>query len=109
MLIVIRKRTLLRYAAAGLVLVLFAVFAGGLTDGPASLYAINEESEKQYIKWVDFTVPYSVLKETLYLDIKSYGKEVKLNWIELLPILPRSTAAISKDTENPIWTQWLKS
>ena len=87
MLIVIRKRTLLRYAAAGLVLVLFAVFAGGLIDGPASLYAINEESEKQYIKWVDFTVPYSVLKETLYLDIKSYGKEVKLNWIELLAYL----------------------
>jgi len=87
LLVVIRKRMLLRYAAAGLVLVMFAVFTGNMISGTDSLYAMNEETEKQYIKWVDFTVPYGVLKETLYLDINSWGKEVKLNWIELLAYL----------------------
>lgn len=87
LLVVVRKRTLLRYTAAVLALVLVTVIVINLTTGPASLYAFNEETEKRYIKWVDFTVPYSVLKETLNLDIKSYGKEVKLNWIELLAYL----------------------
>lgn len=87
MFIVVRKRMLLRYAAAGLIVILLAVFTAGFIAGPQSLYAVNAETEKKYIKWVDFTVPYTVLKETLKLDINSYGKEVKLNWIELLAYL----------------------
>lgn len=87
MLIVIRRRKLLRYAAIGIILIFTAVIAGNLINEPASLYAINQENEKRYIKWVDFTVPHTVLKETLNLDVKSYGKEVKLNWIELLAYL----------------------
>lgn len=87
LLIVLRKRTLIRCAAIAFALILAAVFAVNLLAGPASLYAYNEETEKRYIKWVDFTVPYSVLKQTLNLDIQSYGKEVKLNWIELLAYL----------------------
>ena len=86
MLIVIRRK-LLRYAAIGIILIFTAVIAGNLINEPASLYAINQENEKRYIKWVDFTVPHTVLKETLNLDVKSYGKEVKLNWIELLAYL----------------------
>ena len=84
LLIVIRRRKLLRYASIGIILIFTAVIGGNLIKGPATLYAINQENEKRYIKWVDFTVPHTLLKETLNLDVKSYGKEVKLNWIELL-------------------------
>lgn len=52
-----------------------------------ALYVVNTEEGKNYIKWVDFSVPYSVLEKTLTLDIKSYGTECKLNWIELLAYL----------------------
>lgn len=87
LLIVIRRRKLLRYASIGIILIFTAVIGGNLIKGPATLYAINQENEKRYIKWVDFTVPHTLLKETLNLDVKSYGKEVKLNWIELLAYL----------------------
>jgi Peptidase family M23. len=85
--VVLRKKTVLRCAAAGLTLILAAFYTAGFLTGPVSLYAVNNETEKKYIKWVDFTVPYTVLKETLKLDIKSYGQEVRLNWIELLAYL----------------------
>jgi hypothetical protein len=52
-----------------------------------ALYAMSEEGEKKYIKWVDFNVPYKVLEATLNLDVKSYGTETRLNWIELLAFL----------------------
>jgi murein DD-endopeptidase MepM/ murein hydrolase activator NlpD len=40
--------------------------------------------EKKYIKWVDFSVPYTVLKKSIEEDIKSQKEEVKINFIELL-------------------------
>lgn len=36
------------------------------------------------IKWVDFNVSYQALEKAMKLDIESYEKEVKLNWIEML-------------------------
>lgn len=87
MFIAIRKKTLVRIGiiilCAGLVLTVLLSQA----KGPDSLYAINITEDKKYIKWVDFNVPYTVLEKTLALDIKSYGQEVKLNWIELLAYL----------------------
>ncbi len=54
---------------------------------PAHLYTLNPTEEKKIIKWVDFNVPYKVLEKTLALDIKSFGTETKLNWIELTAYL----------------------
>lgn len=51
----------------------------------------SEESEegdsKEYIKWVDFGVNYQALDEAYKYDVESYGKDVKLNWVELLAYL----------------------
>lgn len=55
-----------------------------IPKGPLSLYTVRTDEDKKYIKWVDFNVPYSLMEKTLALDIKSYGTETKLNWIELL-------------------------
>ena len=71
--------------AGGLLLGLASYFL--LYQGTEALYAINEDEEKKYIKWVDFTVPTTVLEKTLALDIKSYGTETQLHWIELLSYL----------------------
>lgn len=49
---------------------------------------INEEDgEKDYIKWVDFNVPYEAMNRAIKLDIESQDKAVKLNWIEMLAYL----------------------
>lgn len=82
-----------RHRIVILIIVIACVITGtvtyGLVSGPSSLYTIRmtEDKEEKYIKWVDFNVPYSLLEKTLNLDIKSYGKDVRLNWIELLAYL----------------------
>lgn len=43
--------------------------------------------EKGFIKWVDFSIPSSVMEKAMNLDIKSQEKPVKLHWIELLSYL----------------------
>lgn len=41
-------------------------------------------AQKDYIHWVDFTIPSDVLKKAFRLDINSCTHEVHLDWIELL-------------------------
>lgn len=42
------------------------------------------DAEKDYIRWVDFTVPSELLEQTFLLDIHSCQEEVHLDWIQLL-------------------------
>ena len=44
----------------------------------------QEAPVKDYIRWVDFTVPAELLEQTLQMDIQSCQEEVHLNWIDLL-------------------------
>jgi len=85
--VIIRKKTIL---AAGMILICLSVatgIIGFIINDTSSLRTIKIDEEKNFIKWVDFNVPYSVMEKTLALDIKSYGKETKLNWIELIAYL----------------------
>lgn len=87
MLVIVRKKTLL---IAGIILISLSVAVSiflSIIKDTSSLYTINMDEDKKFIKWVDFNVPYSVMEKTLALDIKSYGKEIKLNWIELIAYL----------------------
>lgn len=43
--------------------------------------------EKTFIKWVDFKVTSEALNKAYTYDKETYGKEVHLNWIELLAYL----------------------
>ncbi len=47
------------------------------------------EEEKDFIKWVDFSVPYNALSYCLNLDIKSHTEEgaAPLSWIDMLAYL----------------------
>ncbi|MBR5156262.1 MAG: M23 family metallopeptidase [Clostridia bacterium] len=45
------------------------------------------ENKNEYIKWVDFSVPYEALSDSLDADIKSHNEKVHYNWIELLAYL----------------------
>lgn len=42
---------------------------------------------KSFIKWVDFGITDAAMRSAMKLDIESYGKEVHLDWIELLSVL----------------------
>ncbi|NMA66322.1 MAG: M23 family metallopeptidase, partial [Clostridiaceae bacterium] len=89
MLIVIKKKYAFITGAVLICLLLILIIHGFLSASTLTRYTIRitEDETEKFIKWVDFNVPYSVLEKTLNLDIKSYGKEPKLNWIELLAYL----------------------
>lgn len=43
--------------------------------------------EKDYIKWVEFDVTAEAMKRAYDYDVESYGKEMHLDWIDLLAYL----------------------
>ena len=47
----------------------------------------GEEKEKDFIRWVDFTVPAEVMEKAFRLDINTCQAPVHLDWIELLAFL----------------------
>lgn len=54
----------------------------------AADFAIAENKvKKDYIKWVEFNVPYEVLEKAMRLDINSVQSSVHINWIEVLSYL----------------------
>lgn len=54
------------------------------------MYVFNEEDSKQdYIKYVEFKVPYCALEKAFTVDVDSHNNndELKFNWIEILACL----------------------
>jgi peptidoglycan LD-endopeptidase LytH len=47
----------------------------------------DSSTNKKYIKWVQFDVPYSAMEKALSLDVKSHTKAIQLHWVELLAYL----------------------
>lgn len=47
----------------------------------------KQGKEKEFIKWVDFDVPYEALQKAYELDVATYQEEVHLEWIPMLSYL----------------------
>jgi peptidoglycan LD-endopeptidase LytH len=47
----------------------------------------KKEEKKDFLKWVEFNVSYEALDQAYQYDAESYGKDVHVNWIELLAYL----------------------
>ncbi len=56
-------------------------------DRKAATLTSMYDSEKKVIKWVSFDVRSKALERAYCYDVDTYGKEVHLNWIELLAYL----------------------
>lgn len=78
-----------KYAAVFLLVVLLLGFGGIFSGRPESVPADTQKEEKKsdYIKWVDFDVPYIALKKALNLDIEAHKKGESLGWIQILAYL----------------------
>jgi len=85
-LLIFRKRNLLYFFLVLLFIAL--IFAGTwLLLSPRTSVKVLADEEEDFIKWVDFNVPYEAMYKALKLDVDSQGTEVQLNWIELLAYL----------------------
>lgn len=47
----------------------------------------SDKVDADYIKWVDFNISETALRDAMKADINSRNEEVKINWIELLAYL----------------------
>ena len=47
----------------------------------------SSNTDKKFIKWVEFNASYSAMEKALSLDVKSHTKPVQLHWVELLAYL----------------------
>ena len=71
-------------------LVLLAAFLFCLTPVGRSLRTVapaEQEEQKKYIKWVDFTVTKDAMYKAFRYDVDTCQKELHLNWIQLLAYL----------------------
>ena len=68
----------------GIFMALSLIISFGKTGGK---FANGENTNTSYLKWVEFGVPYDILKKTIELDIKSQNEEIKLDFIEILAYL----------------------
>lgn len=53
----------------------------------AQTYASMYNTEKNFIKWVNFDVSARALDDAYEYDVKSHNEEVQIHWIEVLAIL----------------------
>ena len=53
----------------------------------ASFATAEKESEKSYIKWVEFNASLSALRDTMALDIETYDRLYHISWIDSLSYL----------------------
>ena len=85
-LIKLRRRFVVGGVICLLILTLAAVIS--LSRTADTMYSVNAEGKK-HIKWVDFTVPSSLMRQAMEMDISSRGEEsaVALDWIEMLSYL----------------------
>lgn len=60
------------------------IFVEETEDGES---ADSGEKKSDYIKWVDFNVTSEAMKQAYQFDVDTYGKEIHLNWIDLLAIV----------------------
>lgn len=57
-----------------------------LMNGPVSS-AVKNTKKDEPIKWVEFTVPYEVMKRAMDMDIESFNSKHHIDWIQLLAFL----------------------
>lgn len=78
----VRLRRRIRLTALGVLLA-----AAVLVPVLSKVWAAGEEAQRDFIKWVDFQVPESVLKGALEVDTASREEGEPVDWIDLLAYL----------------------
>ncbi len=84
------SRRIILIAAAVILLSSFSVSYINKAINTSATKTENEPkvtAQKDFIKWVDFKVTDTAMDRAMKYDIDTYGKEVHLDWIELLSIL----------------------
>ena len=90
-----KKRNYTGWKARAEVFLCLLLVVGGMLyweRGNEKDFSVNSadnktEAEANYIKWAEFNVTCEAMKQAYAYDLSTYGKEVHLDWIELLACL----------------------
>lgn len=77
----LNKGKILLWAVLCLSLFIFAFFIFG------QVFATEEETEKEYIKWAEMNFSLSALEDAMALDIETYNKLYHISWVDSLSYL----------------------
>lgn len=70
-----------------ILMVISCLFISNCILGKAKRTNVDEPEKKDFIKYVEFNVPYFALEKAMNIDIKSHDEDIKINWIEILSYL----------------------
>ena len=56
-------------------------------ENRTDLTATDTAEKKDFIKWMDFSIPYSAMKKAMELDIRTHETKTPFRWVELLAVL----------------------
>lgn len=72
------------------IIILCTIVSSFLTvflSNPSARASAPAENNGSPIKWVDFNIPYNVLKRAMDIDIDTYQDNIHLNWVDILAYL----------------------
>lgn len=58
-----------------------------LLSDPAALTGKKVKDNQNPIKWVEFNIPYEVLKRAMDIDIDTYDEQTHIDWVDILAYL----------------------
>lgn len=82
-----KKKAELLATAAIIICTCISLFFGILFSDPVLLTAQKTKESDKPIKWVEFNVPYEVMKRAMEIDIESYTQKIHINWVDILAYL----------------------
>lgn len=79
--------TVCAISAAVLFSSLLHLGAASLSSHQAALPSAKTTDADEPIKWVDFDIPYEVMRRAMDIDIDSYGAKIHVDWVDILAYL----------------------
>ncbi len=82
-----RKKAKKIVAGALAVCTVLSIVLSSLTHDPAVFTGRKTGGDGEIIKWVDFDIPYRVLKRAMDTDIETYDEKIHVDWVDILAYL----------------------
>lgn len=82
-----RKKTKVLAAGAVALCTAISVLLSSFLSDPSIITSKSADDPEKPIRWVEFNVPYEVLKRAMDTDIETYDEAVHVSWIDILAYL----------------------
>lgn len=82
-----KKKAKIIFTGVILICTICSISFSALLSNPFLLTGKKSSDPDKPIKWVEFNVPYDVMKRAMDIDIKSYDEKIHVEWVDILAYL----------------------